>query len=286
MTNRKLRTATGWLLVISVCTCWPSFGQEVTEVRRGFNLSANYTHNFLLDGLVRVREWEVVGDKLNLEDLGIDHFPSLNLELERIWRRGNKLALATELFFIHGRSIHDRDIAYNGTLIDGTKGIDISPTHYYRLSLTYYGIIYQRQSIELHWLLGVVVDHIKFYLQGDVSVNSKGYEVFENFGRQAFPYPVTGLRASTPLGEKGAFNMEISGTYIPKFKSFYTEGGHMYLHYRAFLADFRYPRRIAKTNVAVGTRFHYIHLFQESAEDTNILDMSTVGPYIEVSRTF
>ena len=148
-------------MVIGVCICWSSFGQEVNEVAKGFNINAQYNHNFLLDGHVSVREWELLGDKMKLQDLGINDFPSFELELERTWSRGNKFALEAEFLFIHGRSRHESDISYNGTLIDGTKGIDVSPTRYYRLSFTYYGIIYRRESIQLHYLLGVVVDHIK-----------------------------------------------------------------------------------------------------------------------------
>src|SRR5687768_17335675 len=99
---------TGLLLVIGVFICWRSFGQEVNEVAKGLSINAKYNHNFLSGGFVRVREWEFIGDKMKLQDLGINDFPSFELELERTWSAGNKFALAAEFLFIHGRSTHDR----------------------------------------------------------------------------------------------------------------------------------------------------------------------------------
>jgi hypothetical protein len=131
-----------------------------------------------------------------------------------------------------------------------------------------------------------VVDHIVFYLDGEAVPESPKDEVYEGFGRQAFPYPFAGLNGSMDLGKGSHVNIEVSGTYIPKFKSFYTERGHVYLQYSLFQTDVNYSYRISNFEVIAGARLRYMHLFQESTEDTNILTTFTGGPYLGLSYRF
>ena len=111
-------------------------------------------------------------------------------------------------------------------------------------------------------------------------------EVLEGFGRQAFPYPVLGLQGKIELDHSNYINVELSGTYVPKFESFYTEGGNVYLQYSNFESGLSYLRTISDFEVALGARFRYMHLFQESKEDTNVITTITAGPFIKIGYRF
>jgi hypothetical protein len=119
-----------------------------------------------------------------------------------------------------------------------------------------------------------------------VDPSSEKNEVFEGFGRQAFPYPVIGLKGTHALSADHKIHWETSGTYIPKFKSFYSEGGNVHLQYSNFQAGIDYSRSIYNFEVAAGTKLQYMHLFQESREDTNVISTLTFGPFIGVKYNF
>src|SRR5690606_1153765 len=127
------------------------------------------------------------------------------------------------------------------------------------------------------YMVGLVMDHAKFYVDGEVAPGSRKTEVYEGFGRQAFPYPVVGVRASHSLEDAGKIGLDVSGTYIPEFESFYTEGGNVNLQYSNFQADLNYSRNISDFEITGGARFRHMHLFQESREDTNVLNTLTIG---------
>ncbi|HEY5825877.1 MAG TPA: hypothetical protein VIT44_15990 [Cyclobacteriaceae bacterium] len=187
---------------------------------------------------------------------------------------------------MRGKSTFDRNIIYNGTIINGRKGIDVSPTRYFRVSAIYSAPLFKRENFSLLYTAGLVLDHITFYLDGEVDPSSTKDEVLEGFGRQAFPYPVIGLKGTIGLSSKGSIHWETSGTYVPKFESFYTEGGNVYLQYSNFQADVSYSRAISNFDVSIGTKLRYMHLFQESMEDTNIITTLTMGPYVGAVYNF
>jgi hypothetical protein len=76
------------------------------------------------------------------------------------------------------------------------------------------------------------------------------------------------------------------GTYIPEFKSFFKEGGNMYLKYRALYADLSYQQKVNRWRMSLGGTFGYMHLSQESNEDTNLIQTLTVGPYAKIDYVF
>ena len=61
----------------------------------------------------------------------------------------------------------------------------------------------------------------------------------------------------------------LAGTYIPKFKSFFKEGGNVDLSYKLLMADVSYTRIVGRYRMSLGGRYQYMNLFQESDEDTN-----------------
>lgn len=261
-------------------------GQQTERAVSKYAVGAQYSHEFLLGGYVHVREWEFLGDKMKLRDLGVSNYPAMQIHVTRQFAGYRLLTLSYDHYFIRGSATFDRDITYNGTIIDGTRGIDVSPTRYLRLSLTYRARLWRSASFAGGYMAGVVFDHVKFYLDGEVSPRSTKNEVYEGFGRQALPYPAIGFYGRAHLGRRNYVNLDISGTYIPEFRSFFKEGGHVYLQYSLFQTDLNYSWNIFDFDVVIGAKLRYMHLFQNSAEDTNILRMSTTGPYIGLTYNF
>jgi hypothetical protein len=275
-----------FLLVVVAIAATASFGQGLIGNNGDFSIGVNYSHEFVVDGFVRVREWELPGDKMKLRDLGIKSLPALQLNATKTFTKGRSVSLIYDHFFISGESTFDRDIAYNGTIINGRDGINVSPSRYFRVSAIYSAPLVKRQNFSLLYTAGLVLDHITFYLDGQVASSSERDEVFERFGRQSFPYPVIGLKGTHGMGPKSSIQWETSGTYVPKFKSFYTEGGNVFLQYSNFQADVKYSRAISDFDVFIGARLRYMHLFQESMEDTNVINTFTIGPFAGVRYHF
>lgn len=240
----------------------------------------------MLGGYVRVREWELRGDKMKLKDLGMTSYPAVQFHVERRLKKNRSLTFVYDHYFIRGSAKFDRDIIYNGTLINGRNGIDVSSTRYYRLSAIYRGPLLNKEQLDLKYVGALVFDHIVFYLDGEVNASSPGDGVYEGFGRQALPYPVVGLQGRVDLNGINSINFETSGTYIPQFKSFYTEGGHVNLQYSTFQADLNYSQFAFIFEISVGAKLRYMLLFQESEEHTNIISTLTAGPYFQVVYHF
>lgn len=251
-----------------------------------FTIGAEYRHEFVLDGYVRVREWDLVGDKMTLKDLGMRRYPALQLHGTKHLSNGRSLSLFYDHYFMTGRSTFNRNIVYNGTIINGRKGIDVSPTRYFRISAMYNAPLLIRPGFDVQYTIGFVFDHITFYLDGEVDPSSKKTEVLEGFGRQAFPFPAAGLKGTFLLNAKQKVHWQTSGTYVPEFKSFYTEGGNVRLQYSNFQLGLEYSRTVSDFEIGIGTKMQYMHLFQESREDTNVITTLTAGPFLGVIYHF
>lgn len=274
-----------FLIPALLLSCVASFAQQANVTRGRYTLGMQYCEEFVLKGFVHVREWDMEGDKMLLKDLGMRHYSAVQLAVKRSMQHDRYIELLYDHYFIRGKSRFERDIFYNGTIIDGRAGLDVSPTRYYRVSARYSGRLLKRDNIRLNYLAGLTLDHIVFYLNGKVSPTSPKNEVYENFGRQAFPYPVVGILGRCDLSA-GEIRFEVSGSYIPEFKSFYTEGGSVSLQYSNFLADLYYSRRADCFIFGLGAKFRHMRLFQESKEDTNEIRTLTVGPYAEIRYLF
>jgi len=252
----------------------------------GIRLQAQYNQEYILNGYVQVRELDVAGDKLNLRSLGMNHYPVLQLLIEKKLKRNGRVTLVYDNFIVTGNSKLNNSIAFNGTLIDAEKGVDVSPTRYFRLTAYYQNYFWKNSTIEFKYLLGVTYDHATFYVDGIVLPESPRNEVYESFGKQALPYPGGGINVLYTPDKNNSFQIDISGTYIPKFKSFFNEGGPMYLHYSTFLSDFQYKRNINFCFIGMGIKYRYMHLFQESDEDTNDLKYQVGSVFITVGKDF
>src|SRR5688572_111194 len=122
-----------FLFIVATIATKGVFSQEFSDGSR-FSIGAQYNHEFVLDGFVRVREWELQGDKMKLKELGMKSYPAVQLNVEKSLKKNRSVSLVYDHFFISGRSTFDRNVIYNGTIINGRKGIDVSPTRYFRIS--------------------------------------------------------------------------------------------------------------------------------------------------------
>ena len=139
------------LIALAIAANISSMAQNTAESKRNYSISVGYTHEFVLDGYVRVREWDLEGDKMGLRDLGMDSYPALQVQVRKRLRKNKSITITYDHFFMRGSATFDRDIAYNGTIINGRKGIDVSPTRYNRLTATFAGPIIRHLHFQLNY---------------------------------------------------------------------------------------------------------------------------------------
>ena len=67
-----------FLTCIGLAGFFASFSQQGHNTKTGqYNIVAQYNHEFVLGGFVRLREWELEGDKMNLKDLGMTGYAAI-----------------------------------------------------------------------------------------------------------------------------------------------------------------------------------------------------------------
>src|SRR5688500_16728230 len=107
------------LLIAVLLTSFHLEGQTPSG-NGGWTVKGQYSHDFVIDGYVRVREWELEGDKMKLKTLGVSNFSALKLQVTKEFRKHNSLSIFYEEFLVRGGATVNSDIEYNGTIIDGS----------------------------------------------------------------------------------------------------------------------------------------------------------------------
>lgn len=246
----------------------------------GLRVALSYGHEMLIGGYVKVREFELEGTKVEFKDFKSTNYPSFDFSLEKSFKNNQGIGVQYKRFYIRGNATFDKNIEYNGTIIDGRQGIDLSPTSYYRLKAFYYGNLKNEESMKINYLVGFVYDFMNFYLDGEISKSSERYEVFEGFYRQAFPYPFIGGQYSVNITDKEELNFVLIGSYVPRFKSFFEEGGKVSLEYKTLESEVGYFKQIKNFELGASINFRYFELMQESVEDENFIRTYTISPII------
>ncbi|HEY5825876.1 MAG TPA: hypothetical protein VIT44_15985 [Cyclobacteriaceae bacterium] len=75
-----------FLFIVATIVIKEVFSQELSD-GSPYSIGARYTHEFVIDGFVRVREWELPGDKMKLKDLGMKSYPALQFKMQRIMKK-------------------------------------------------------------------------------------------------------------------------------------------------------------------------------------------------------
>lgn len=102
------------LICIAVFGFLSSYSQESNNK---YSIGVQYNHEFVLGGYVRVREWELPGDKMKLRDLGMTSYSAVQFHVEKRLRKNKSLTFVYDHYFMRGSATFDRNITYNGTII-------------------------------------------------------------------------------------------------------------------------------------------------------------------------
>jgi len=226
-----------------------------------------YWNAFTFGGYVQVGELQYTGDKLYLSrDLGINRLMSPGIIISRRINNSSSLTFSTERFLFSGHHIVDRNIFYNGALIKGADGLSINQTWFYRIKLSFEKSFHSQANLYPTIIAGIIYDGLTFYVNGTL-LPGYGKEQHEDFVTQALPYPFVGARLNKPLSPRSSLAFEMSGTYIPLFRSFFNEGGPISLKYSTADCNLHYWLKQKGFKIGIGYLWRLIRLYEYSAED-------------------
>ena len=252
-----------------------------------WTIGLSFLTEFDLDGYTMVREKKFVGDKLDLQkDLGMDQWRSLSIAGEYHFKNNSSVSLSVEDFFFSGYAIVNKDIWFNGVHMSGFEGISPSRTELYRIMFTYEKKIHPERRIHPSLCAGLISDNLIFYVRGRILPITWSIEQSENFALHSLPFPYLGAKLQDDLSATSFLMVEASGTYIPSFKSFFDEGGPVWLHYYTAQVGLSYGLRIKGSSVQLAMVYRCLKILQESGEDTNDVYFSALGARIRVEHDF
>jgi hypothetical protein len=231
-----------------------SFAQQTVsfvspEINHCWTIGASFFNEFNLNGYIAVRENQFVGDKLSLlNDLGMKQWRSIVLNATYLVKNNSLLTFSFEDFFFYGHAVFNKSFWYNGTKMSGIDGLSPSPTQLYRTILGYEKKFNTNKKYYSSFCFDLVRDGLIFYIDGKVLPDTYRNEPYENFSLHSLPFPFAGAKLYRMLSESFVISVEVSGTYIPLFKSFFYEGGNMYLQYSTAQGGLDYNRSFKKFN--------------------------------------
>ena len=230
-------------------------------------------------GYVLVREAQYSGDKLSFtKHLGMKNLLSTGIFISYLLNNKSSLfSFSFQRNFFRGHSVIPNDIFFNGTLIKGSDGISINRTEFTRLSFRFEKSFNNSHKFYPEIIAGLLFDRILFKIDGTILPNSPRFEPVEGFKRQALPYPFLGTRLNRKLSAKSMLSIEASGTYIPLFKSFFKEGGPVYLKYYSADADLNYQHAQGAFTFNIAYFWRELRIYEYSEEDTNDFFLSVSG---------
>jgi len=277
----------GWFAICPV---------EVEAAANGGNLSAAGPEAgrnvFTVDlqyadagGHVQVRENDLEGTRLDLDDLGIGHAAVGAFEYGRRLSDVSSLRFRLRWFDESGRSTFPGDIAFNGGIYQG--GASLKST----AKLGDFGFLWQRDLLQfgsggrLQGLIGANLTLLDFTIDGPQVMKGDTSEVFY---RQALPLPSLGLRVSYPLAnDRGAFYAEAFGFTASNWNSLRKEGGTVKLSQDNAEATIGLRYRLEQHwQLNVGVRYDYLKIEEKSNEDGNVFRQRSWGPFVGIAARF
>jgi hypothetical protein len=259
----------------------------VDSSNQKWSAELTYWNAFTAHGYVQVGEFQYTGDKLYLSrDLGINRLISPGIIISRHYRGSSSFLFSAERFFFSGHKILDRNIFYNGALIKGTDGLSINQTWYYRFKLSFEKSFHSSDNFYPTFIAGVIYDGLTFYVNGTL-LPGYGKEQHEDFVTQALPYPFAGARVNKLLSPKSSLSFEMNGMYIPLFKSFFNEGGSIFLKYSTAEASLHYWFKQKRFKIGAAYLWRLVKLYEYSAEDDpNDFFLTTSGIQLNLRYDF
>lgn len=230
-------------------------------------------------GFIQVREAQYIGDKLSLtKHLGMKNLLSAGVFVSYHLNDNSSLfSISFQRSFFKGHSVLPNDIFFNGTLIKGSDGLSINSTEFTHLRLCFEKSFNNYNKFYPEFIVGFLLDRLLFKIDGTILPNSPRIEPVEAFKRQALPYPFLGARLNRKFSEKSVVSIEASGTYIPLFKSFFKEGGPVYLKYYSADAALNYQHSQGAFTFNIAYFWRELRIYEYSEEDTNDFFLSVSG---------
>lgn len=263
--------------------------QMLTEPGREgkLQLSLSYWQGFAYGGQVQVREFENVGTTFDLkQDLGMRSWIAPTVQFSYRLNKGHQFDLGFTLHSLSGSKTLPEDAWYNGTHLQANTKASINKSRYYRLELGWQYTLLQTQQTTIGIRPAIVYDYINFWVDAPVYENTSRNETYEKFYRQQLPLPNLGFFANRQIGKATSLGANISGTYLPRARTWMQEGGNMHIEQQNLDAKLFISHRLRNTSLTAGYHFRYFSLLEESKEDTNDILLYGSGVTIGVSQTF
>jgi hypothetical protein len=231
-------------------------------------------------GSIQVRENGALGDDIELErELGLKPYFGIGLtygyQLDSGW-----LDFSYSKLILKGRGTFNKQYNFNGAIYSPGP-VTIDKTDYRRIEFIYrYQMSGSRNSLDGFQLgAGLVIETLKFYIDGQLSPASTRFEKFEAFDRQVFPIPILVGQYGKTLGENWGYEVDVGVAYLPKFETPYKEGGSIFFeqHNLDIKAGLRYS--LKSSFCGLGYQYKYFRQKGYSNEDTNEFKINTNGFY-------
>jgi hypothetical protein len=261
--------------------------QAQDTIKSSWKAEVAFDHAFHTAGYVQVREFQYDGTRLSLgKDLGMKTWNSASVQLIRNFRNLSSLTVSCEYFFFHGSSVIDGNVWFNSTNLDGSAGLSINQTNLYRVQIYWNKPIRICRAISTSLDIGLIYDGMEFRINGTILPGSPRGEPREDFISQALPYPMAGFRIGKSLSKRTSLSLEATGTYIPLFKSFFIEGGNIYLRYYTVNAQLGYTLQLTHFYLTPAIHYRLLSMYENSQEDTNDFYITTFGVNLTLGWKF
>lgn len=239
------------------------------------------------EGNVQVRENDILGDDLHLHDqLGMNAFWSLGL-VYGYCLDGSWLDFAYTKFIVTGSANHTSGFNFNGAVYAPGK-TDIKKTDYRKLSILYRRTMSgERTSLEYSaWGGGITVETLKFYIDGTLSPSTTRFEKFEAFDRQLMPVPTLLYTYAQALKDRWGYSLDLQFSYLPKFKTPYTEMGNIFFEQYNFDGKLGLVHSFEASLLEIGLQNKFFRQKGYSQEDTNEFSINSTGLFAEWRQFF
>ena len=237
-----------------------------------------------VSGYVQVREFDLDGTRLALNDLGIDHALVVTLGYEQRLSNVSSLRFRLRWFDESGHGSFPEEIDFNGGTYQA--GATLTST----AQLADFVFLWQRDLLHFghggrfQGLVGANFTYLNFTIDGP-QISSA--DTSEAFYKQALPIPSLGLRVDYPIRDKGAFYAEVFGFAVNNWNSLRKEGGTVTLSQDNAEANIGVRYRLGRRwQLDGGLRYDYLSIDEESNEDGNVFLQRSWGPFVGFTAHF
>ena len=271
----------GGFVLAAVLLPWVAQSQPLD--RENWAVELRYAHSLEVSGSTRVREFDIRGDHLDLEDdLGVEQWNTYEIEIARRLKSGDRIRISSFYSEFKGSALVDEPIDYNGATYAADQTLSIEPTTFWRMMLLYeYSLSRPNERSGLYALLGLYSDNLHVMIDGELAPDTASDEKGEDFGRQKFIWPTLGMGGRSRLGESLELWGEFFGWHYAGTDTFYGEGGEIHATQSAFDAVAGARLLGVLLRPALAYRYRYFYQATTSTEDYN--EALFRGHFLELS---